>query len=93
MDDSISLSEIKSLNSLEEEKEDIEEKEKESKKIFNLSLESFKNNQFKKTISFINKLTLNKKTTYYWQIQFIKLSSYQEIIENKLNSKYYNPIQ
>ena len=93
MDENISISEEKSLNELEEEKEDIEEKEKESKKIFNLSLESFKNNQFKKTISFINKLTLNKKTTYYWQIQFIKLSSYQEIIENKLNSKYYNPIK
>ena len=41
---------LKSLDSLEEEKEDIEEKEKESKKIFELSLDSFKNNQFKKTL-------------------------------------------
>ena len=93
MDDSISLSEIKSLNSLEEEKEDIEEKEKESKKIFQLSLDTFKNNQFKKTIIFINKIKINKKTSYYWQIQFLKLSSYLEIIEKKLNSKYYNPMK
>ena len=90
MDDK-TLSEVKSLDSLEEEKEDIEEKEKESKKIFELSLDSFKNNQFKKTLLFLNKITISKKTSYYWQIQFLKLSSYQEIIENKLNKKYYNP--
>ena len=82
-------------NSSEEQSECSEEddhiqSEKTSKKIFKVALEIFNNQQYKKTIKFLEPLILDTKTSYYWQILFLRLTSYQEIIEKKLNSYYYN---
>ena len=67
----------------------LEEKEEESKYIFERALEKYINNQYKQTISCIDSVQLNDQTTLYWQIIYLKISSYQKIIENKLK-KYYN---
>ena len=67
----------------------LEEKEEESKYIFERALEKYINNQYKQTISYIDSVQLNDQTSLYWQVIYLKLSSYQKIIENKLK-KYYN---
>ena len=66
-----------------------EEKELESKMVFERALENFKNDAFKKTISYIQSVNLIENTFYYWQILYLKLCSYQEIIQKKL-LKYYS---
>ena len=66
-----------------------EEKDKKSKYIFEKALDKYINNNYKQTIAYINSNELNEQTTYYWQIIYIKLCSYQKLIENKLK-KHYN---
>ena len=68
---------------------DDEQKEIQSKYIFERALDKFKNKQYKKTIIYIESSKFNSQTTYYWQILFLKLCSIQEIIERRLN-KYYD---
>ena len=89
MDEKLFLSEIQSQIT-EEGEENLEEIESTSKKIFKVALDSFKNKQYKKTLQFIKMMKLDDKATYYWQISFLKLSCYQEIIERRLNLYYYN---
>ena len=89
MDEKLLLSEIQSQIT-EEGEENLEEIESTSKKIFKVALDSFQNKQYKKTLQFIKMMKLDDKATYYWQISFLKLSCYQEIIERRLNLYYYN---
>ena len=71
---------------------DEEEKESESKMIYDRALENFKNKAYKKTIKYIESVTLFEETFYYWQILYLKLCSYISIIEKKL-LKYYSSIK
>ena len=68
---------------------DEEQREKESKYTFESSLGKYTKNQYKKTISYIDSVNIDEQTSYYWQILYIKLCSYQKIIENKFLT-YYN---
>ena len=77
-----------SSNSISEQSNE-EEDELESKMVFERALENFKNEAFKKTISYIKSVTLIENTFYYWQILYLQLCSYQEIIQKKL-LKYYS---
>ena len=71
---------------------DEEQKEIESKYTFESSLGKFTKNQYKKTISYIDSVNIDEQTSYYWQILYIKLCSYQKIIEKKFLA-YYNSDQ
>ena len=69
---------------------DDEQRELESKYTFERSLVKYTKNQYKKTISYIDSIiSLDEHTSYYWQILYIKLCSYQQIIEKKF-LKYYD---
>ena len=66
-------------NSSEEQSECSEEddhiqSEKTSKKIFKVALDIFNNQQYKKTIKFLEPLILDTKTSYYWQIFIFKIN-------------------
>ena len=67
---------------------DDEQREKESKYTFERSLGTFINKQYKKTITYIDSVTIDEQTSYYWQIIYIKLCSYQKIIEKKFIEYY-----
>ena len=83
------LSKINTPSNSISEQSNEEEDELESKMVFERALENFKNEAFKKTISYIKSVTLIENTFYYWQILYLQLFSYQEIIQKKL-LKYYS---
>ena len=83
------LSKINTPSNSISEQSNEEEDELESKMVFERALENFKNEAFKKTISYIKSVTLIENTFYYWQILYLQLCSYQEIIQKKL-LKYYS---
>ena len=83
------LSRLSNSDDIEVEELNDEQKETDSKYIFDRALGKFKNNHYKKAIKYIDSVKLNDDTSYYWQILYIKLLSYQEIIEKKF-LKYYN---
>ncbi len=69
--------------------EKINEIQDQSRIYYENALDTFQKKQFKKTLTYIKTILPELDEKYYWRALYLQLTSYQEIIELKLQ-KYYN---